>query len=72
VIELYAHPACLKELCGLIPSHGGAIVAHTTITLNYTTVLNVIFLVIAALLVRRFLKTGGPHMIRMMDHPMGA
>jgi hypothetical protein len=22
--------------------------------------------------VRRFLKTGGPHMIRMMDHPMAA
>jgi len=57
---------------GLVPSHGGGIVAHTTITLNYTTVLNVIFLVIAALLVRRFLKTGGPHMIRMMDHPMAA
>jgi uncharacterized membrane protein YraQ (UPF0718 family) len=57
---------------GLIPLHGGAIVAHATITLNYTTVLNVIFLMIAALLVRRFLKTGGPHMIRMMDHPMAA
>ena len=26
----------------------------------------------AALLVRRFLKTDGPHMIRMMDHPMAA
>ena len=57
---------------GLIPSHGGAIVAHTTITLSYTTGLNAIFLVIAALLVRRFLNRGGPHMIRMMDHPMAA
>jgi uncharacterized protein len=64
--------AFLFQWLGLIPSHGGAIVAHTTITLNYTTVLNVIFLVIAVLLVRRFLKTGGSHMIRMMDHPMAA
>ena len=36
-------------------------------TLNYTTVLNVIFLAIAALLVWRFRRTGGPEMLAMMD-----
>jgi uncharacterized membrane protein YraQ (UPF0718 family) len=57
---------------GLIPAHGGAIVAHATVTLNYTTILNIIFLAIAGLLVRRFLRTGGPYMLRMMDHSMPA
>jgi hypothetical protein len=36
-------------------------------TLNYTTVLNVAFLVLAAVLVWRFLRTGGPEMLKMMD-----
>jgi hypothetical protein len=36
---------------------------------NYTTVLNIIFLVIAAVLVIRFLQTGGPAMLKMMKTP---
>jgi hypothetical protein len=31
--------------------------------------LNIAFLVVAALLVWRFLKTGGPEMLRMMNRP---
>ena len=41
---------------------------EANIDLNYTTVLNVNFLVLAALLVVRFLRTGGPDMLRMMGN----
>jgi len=37
---------------------------------NYTTVLNIIFLGVAAVLVWRFLRTGGFPMLRMMNKPM--
>jgi hypothetical protein len=37
------------------------------VTWNYTTVLDIVFLVLAAVLVIRFLRTGGPAMLRMMD-----
>ena len=36
---------------------------------NYTTWLNLAFLALAALLFWRFLKTGGPEMLRHMEHP---
>ena len=39
------------------------------VTLNYTTVLNIVFLVIMAGLGWRFLRTGGMAMLRMMDAP---
>lgn len=39
---------------------------------NYTTVLNLLFLVIAAVLVIRFLRTGGPAMLKMMSMPADA
>jgi uncharacterized membrane protein YraQ (UPF0718 family) len=52
---------------GLIPHHRSAQVVETAITLNYTTVLNIIFLVIAAFLTVRFLRTGGPKMMAHMD-----
>src|SRR5207244_12324563 len=51
----------------LIPEDRNAKVVEATITLNYTTVLNVVFLVLAAVLVVRFLRTGGPAMLRMMN-----
>jgi uncharacterized protein len=54
---------------GLIPEERNAKVVEATITLNYTTVLNVIFLILAAVLVVRFLRTGGPAMYRMMSGP---
>lgn len=52
----------------LIPSHGGAHVMMEHVSWNYTSVLNIIFLLITALLLWRFLGTGGPEMMRMMDH----
>jgi hypothetical protein len=36
---------------------------------NYTSALNIIFLVVAALLLHRFFRTGGPEMLAMMDTP---
>src|SRR6266699_151216 len=52
---------------GLIPQHRAARIVETSITFNYTTVLNIIFLALAAFLVVRFLKTGGPKMMAHMD-----
>ena len=57
----------LFDLLGLIPSQRSAQILETSISLNYTTVLNVIFLAIAFLLVVRFLKTGGPKMLAHME-----
>jgi uncharacterized membrane protein YraQ (UPF0718 family) len=53
-------------LLGLIPEERNANVTEASIHLNYTTVLNVLFLLLAAALVARFLRTGGPAMLRMM------
>jgi uncharacterized membrane protein YraQ (UPF0718 family) len=57
----------LFDWLGLIPSQRSARIVETSISLNYTTVLNVIFLAIAFLLVVRFLKTGGPKMLAHME-----
>jgi uncharacterized protein len=53
----------------LIPSERKARVVEASITWNYTTWLNLAFLVLAGLLVWRFLKTGGLAMLRMMNRP---
>jgi uncharacterized membrane protein YraQ (UPF0718 family) len=54
---------------GLIPEGRNAEVIEASVTLNYTAVLNIAFLVVAALLVWRFMVTGGPQMLRMMNAP---
>ena len=53
----------------LIPLERQARVVEASIAWNYTSWLNLIFLVLAGLLVWRFLKTGGPAMLRMMNRP---
>jgi uncharacterized protein len=55
----------------LIPEERNAKVIETSVTLNYTTVLNIIFWALAAVLVIRFLRTGGPAMLRMMNQSTG-
>src|SRR5437660_7636889 len=57
----------LFDLLGLIPSQRSAQIVETSISLNYTTVLNVIFLAIPLSLVVRFLKTGGRKMLAHME-----
>jgi uncharacterized membrane protein YraQ (UPF0718 family) len=59
----------LFDALHLIPSVRNAKVIEAGITFNYTTVLNIVFLVIAGVLVARFLRTGGPAMLRMMGNP---
>jgi len=54
---------------GLVPAQRNARVIEASVMWNYTTWLNIVFLVLAGLLVWRFLKTGGPAMLRMMNKP---
>ena len=51
---------------GLIPTERTAAVGVEGVRWNYTTVLNIIFLLLAAALVVRFFRTGGRAMLRMM------
>src|SRR5207244_1357628 len=55
----------------LIPSERKAKVIEASVTWNYTTVLNIVFLALAALLVwRYFARGGGLRMLTMMNKPM--
>ena len=51
---------------GLIPAERAAKVADTGIQWNYTTVLNIVFLLLAAALLVRFFRSGGGPMLKMM------
>jgi uncharacterized membrane protein YraQ (UPF0718 family) len=67
VVELVFAPL------GLIPTTRHALVTDTAISWNYTTYLNIVFGVIAMLLVTRFVRSGGTAMLKMMGgHPDGA
>src|SRR6266542_2364681 len=61
----------LFEGLGLVPEVRNAKVVEASITRNYTSVLNLLFLALAAVLVVRFLRTNGPEMLRMMSAPPG-
>jgi hypothetical protein len=52
---------------GLTPQTRNALVAEPSISLNYTTILNVVFLLLAAALLLRAWRTGGFAMLAMMD-----
>jgi len=54
---------------GFVPSHHPVTALFAAPSLNYTSVLNVIFLLMLALLGWRFLRTGGLDMLRMMETP---
>ncbi|MEV0915744.1 permease [Streptomyces sp. NPDC049967] len=51
---------------GLIPDQADAKIPMEGVTWNYTTYLNIAFLILAAALLIRFLHTGGRDMLRMM------
>ena len=55
---------------GIIPTNRDVSKITEGIQWNYTSVLNIAFLVIALILVIRFLRTGGPAMLRMMGKPV--
>jgi uncharacterized protein len=54
-------------LSGLVPQQRNARLVETSMSWNYTTWLNIMFLILAALLVWRFMSTDGPAMLRMMN-----
>ena len=56
---------------GLIPAGRHAKVIESSIQWNYTTVLNIIFLILAAALCYRFTRTGGIPMLKMMGGEPG-
>jgi hypothetical protein len=56
----------LFGVAGLIPAQRSATVMAESISWNYTTWLNIVFLALAAVLVVRFVATGGLPMLRMM------
>ena len=62
----------LFGLLGLIPAQRGAVVLEAHVQWNYTTVLNILALLLSAALIWRFMGTGGPGMLRMMAAPSGA
>lgn len=59
------------SLLGLVPTERNARVVEASVAWNYTSWLNITFLLLAALLIWRFLRTGGPAMLRMMNKPTG-
>ena len=59
------------DALGLVPASRSAKIVEAAIAFNYTTVLNIIFLILALLLLIRFFRTGGVEMLRMMDGPDG-
>ncbi|HEX6509725.1 MAG TPA: permease [Chloroflexota bacterium] len=63
VIEL------LFSALGIIPSDRAVTAISQGPVWNYTSVLNIVFLVVAAMLIARFLRTGGLGMLRMMNVP---
>jgi uncharacterized membrane protein YraQ (UPF0718 family) len=56
---------------GLIPDRSTAKVPDEGVSWNYTTWLNIVFLVLAAALVIRFARTGGGMMLKMMGGAPG-
>jgi uncharacterized membrane protein YraQ (UPF0718 family) len=53
-------------VAGLIPETRNALVLNPTISWNYTTYLNIVFIVAGLVLVWRFFSTGGAVMLKMM------
>jgi uncharacterized membrane protein YraQ (UPF0718 family) len=51
---------------GLVPATRTAKVAETAVVWNYTTFLNIVFLLLAAALLVRFFRSGGAPMLKMM------
>ncbi len=57
----------LFQALGLIPTERNARVVGAALSWNYTTWLNIALIIVGFLLFVRFLRTGGPAMLRMMD-----
>jgi uncharacterized protein len=51
---------------GLIPERDSAKIPDQGVSWDYTTWLNIVFMALAVILIVRFVRTGGPAMLRMM------
>jgi hypothetical protein len=56
----------------LIPTERTVQIMQESVRWNYTSVLNIVFVLASAALLIRFLKTGGPEMLKMMDEAPAA
>jgi uncharacterized membrane protein YraQ (UPF0718 family) len=56
----------LFKAVGWIPAQRSAIVTQADVSMNYTTILNLVFLTLAAILLWRAATTGGFRMLRML------
>jgi uncharacterized protein len=65
VVAGYAVEVVFGSL-GLIPSPASATIPDQGVSWDYTTWLNIVFLLLAAALIVRFVRTGGIAMLRMM------
>src|SRR4029079_16132565 len=62
----------LFQAAGIVPTERNAKVEMATVSWNYTTYLNVLFLSLGSVLVWRYLRRGGGiPMLRMMNAPAG-
>jgi uncharacterized membrane protein YraQ (UPF0718 family) len=59
----------LFQALGIIPSNRNIVAITGGVQWNYTTILNIVFLLLAVILVTRFIRTGGVSMLRMMNQP---
>lgn len=59
----------LFEAIGIIPTNRNIVAITEGVQWNYTSILNILFLILAAILVIRFIRTGGLPMLRMMSKP---
>jgi uncharacterized membrane protein YraQ (UPF0718 family) len=59
----------LFEALRIIPTNRNVVAITEGVQWNYTSILNIIFLFLAAILVIRFIRTGGIPMLRMMNTP---
>jgi uncharacterized membrane protein YraQ (UPF0718 family) len=59
----------LFQALGIIPTNRNVVAITEGVQWNYTSVLNIIFLLLATILVVRFIRTGGLPMLRMMGKP---
>lgn len=59
----------LSSIVGLVPQQRTATVTEASTRLNCKTWVHLCFLILAAVLLARFVRTGGMPMLRMMDHP---
>ena len=57
------------QFLGLVPTNHHVTVFETTPTWNYTTFLDIAFLILMAVMAWRFFTTGGVDMLRAMAHP---